>query len=706
MQLPASITHLQLQVRSRLCRYGTDLVQWMRAWRTAGRCAPEPVTTGHNNGDPDHPDLNLTNGPADRRVGTAHPIGLTANRRVGTAHQNTTHRRVGTAHQCTDHQNTAHQDIDHHHVNDQLLQSATGLTSLCARSEADFLDLGGRLQTIQLEAQQLTRAIFTVLSEDDDHSLQGALKAIQQHAGGAMQEIDQRREQLSDDLVGLQATRADLCALGEQNGHFKQVAKNLKMVGLTISIEAARTPAATAAFQSLAEEITELARTVHTVTRHIGDDTHAAQEGLAAIHEEIGARMRDLDGLMSSARAAVHTALEQVDNLMQTTLSALDRIGVQSRQIGEQVGHLVVGVQIHDNISQRAAHIHASLTEAADLVVSAADANPDAGQAAALGRAYGINRLQLAQLQTIADDVGNVQRQCASALDALLGTVAAVARPEGLEIADQGGAHSVAVLTGALEHLIALFDESLDHIQRLAAAREQTGRTIARMNSHIDQVRDINFDIHLKALNAVIRSTRLGNAGRAIAAIVIEMKALAEQSNTTIGAVTGVMERIAAASQAMDARRGIAQAEGDSAGTHLRNGIADFADACGALRQHSGEALQMGAGIEAHIAQSRRHIGFFAQMLTDCRLHQEQLGEVKALLQPYADAAPEEWIAEERKIIDRYTMDREREAHLGMIDAALFADGAQPVPAMAGSSATGPGPAAEEAEFDDNVELF
>jgi chromosome segregation ATPase len=694
MQLPASITNIQLQVRSRLFGYATDLVQWLRTLRAAARRAPEPVTTGHNNADPDHPDLNLTIVPADRRVGTAHqntahPIGLTAHRRVSTAHQN-----------------TAYQDIDHHHVNDQLLQSAAGLTAICAHSEADFLDLGSRLQTIQLEAQQLTRAIFTVLSEADDHSLQGALKAIQQHAGGAMQEIDQRRGQLSDDLVGLQATRADLGALGEQNGQFKQVAKNLKMVGLTISIEAARTPAATAAFQSLAEEISELARTVHTVTRQIGDDTHAAQQGLAAIHEQIGTRMRDLDGLMNSARAAVHTALEQVDNLMQTTLCALDRIGVQSRRIAEQVGHLVVGVQIHDNISQRAAHIHDSLCEAADLVRGAAGRDADEGQAAALGRAYGINRLQLAQLQTIADDVRNVQQQCASALDTLLATVAAVARPEGLEIADPGGAHSVNVLTGALEHLMALFDEGLDHIQRLAAAREQTKRTIARMNSHIDQVGDINFDIHLKALNAVIRSIRLGNAGRAIAAIVTEMKALAEQSNTTIGAVAGVMERIAAASQVMDARKEIAQAEGGTAGMHLRNGIADFADACVALRQHSEEALQMGGRIEAQIAQSRSHIDFFEQMLADCRLHQEQLGEINVLLQPYADAAPEEWIAEERKIIERYTMDREREAHLGMIDAELFADGGQTTPPMPFNSATGPLAASEEAEFDDNVELF
>jgi hypothetical protein len=64
MQLPASITHLHLQIRARLFRYATDLVQWMRTRRTKGQRAPEPVTTGPNNGNPDHPDLTLTNEPA------------------------------------------------------------------------------------------------------------------------------------------------------------------------------------------------------------------------------------------------------------------------------------------------------------------------------------------------------------------------------------------------------------------------------------------------------------------------------------------------------------------------------------------------------------------------------------------------------------------------------------------------------------------
>jgi hypothetical protein len=222
------------------------------------------------------------------------------------------------------------------------------------------------------------------------------------------------------------------------------------------------------------------------------------------------------------------------------------------------------------------------------------------------------------------------------------------------------------------------------------------------MNTHIDQVRDINFDIRLKALNAVIRSSRLGDAGRAITSIVNEMKELAEQSNATIGAVTNVMERIAEASHAMDQTGRADLANDGSAGALLRKGIENFSWACTNFKQHSGEALEMGCRLEARIAESRRHIDFFQKMRNTCRQHHERLDEVKSLLQPFADAAPEDWLAEEKKIIERYTMDREREAHLGMAAAHTSQTN---IMAMVDGRA-GNCPAAGVTDFDDNVELF
>ncbi|MBR9982039.1 MAG: hypothetical protein KFF50_13505 [Desulfatitalea sp.] len=591
--------------------------------------------------------------------------------------------------------------VDTDALSADLLGSGKALTVICARTEDDFLDLGGRLHTIQAEAQQLTQTIVAALAEDQTDSIQGALKTIERHAAGAIEEINARRQQLAEDLRGLQTIRVDLGALDQQNQQFKQVAKNLKMVGLTIRIESARSPAASAAFQALAEEIAELARTVHTAVRHISADAHTARQTLDAVQADIGARMADLETLMGDAQAAVLSALDQVAHFMALTMDALDRIGEQSRQIDQQVGHLVVSVQIHDNISQRAAHIQEAMDEAVHILAAIAEVPLPA----VLGRVYGINRVQVAQLQTITEDVDGVRRQSESALDSLLAAVAAVTRAEALDTLEIGGAcpagnargrHPVALLTRELERLIALFDEGLSHIRRLGEAREQTGRTMDRMNAHIDQVRDINFEIRLKALNAVIRSSRLGDAGRAIAAIVNEMKALAEQSNTTIGAVTDIMERIAASSRAMDRANADATDVSGGAGALLRQGIETFATACADFKTNSHQAIEMGRQLEARIGESRDRIHFFDTMGQGCQDQLARLAAVKTTLQPFADAAPDDWMAEEQRVMARYTMDRERKAHLGIIQTG------QPQ----APDPCDPGAAADDDAFDDNVELF
>lgn len=596
--------------------------------------------------------------------------------------------------------------LDHAALSATLQHCGNALTGLCARTEGDFLDLGGRLQTIQVEARQLTGTIMAVLSEEQEPSIQGALRDIEQHAAGAIEEIQARRRQLADDLQGLAAIHSDLGALEQQNQQFKQVAKNLQMVGLTISIESARSQAAGAAFQALAEEITQLARTVHTAVGVIGTDTRAARHALDAVHADIGARMAQLEELMADARTAVQTALAQVARFMDLTMTALDRIGEQSRQIDRQVGQLVVAVQIHDNISQRAAHIQEALDEALEIIATADQIPmPTSAQQAILGRVYGISRLQMAQLQTITEDVDGVRRQSADALVRLQSAVAAVTRAEALDTLEIGGTcpaagtrghHPVAVLTRELERLIALFDEGRDHLRRLAAAREQTGHTMARMHGHIDQVRDINFEIRLKALNAVIRSSRLGDAGRAIAAIVTEMKALAEQSNTTIGAVSGIMERIARAAGGMDAARADQDPQ-ESAGNRLRQGITAFSTACAQFKEQSGRSLETGLLLETRIQESRERLGFFDALGGGCREQTAVLETVKAQLQPFAEAAPDDWQAEEQRIMARYTMDRERQAHLGAAAPPAAAQNSAPTEAMAETAAD---------DFDDNVELF
>lgn len=595
----------------------------------------------------------------------------------------------------------------------------TGLMEICRKTESDFLDLGGLLQTTHSEARELTQNIMATLSDEHGESIESALSVVQTHASEALGELEQGQTELGEDLLQLGSIHADLCTLLDKNNLFKQVAKNLKMVGLNISIESSRQDDEKQSFQTLAEEIAELAQTVHGVVNDIRDDADNARRNIDAIQSEIEGRMQHLGSVMNSARNAVGQSLEEVDHLMQVMVQSLDRISAGADEIGEQVGQLVISIQIHDNISQRVAHIESAMDEVVEMIDTASALDlPVHGQMAVLGKAYGITHLQVTQVKTVVRDIAKVRQTCETALDNLLGAVAAVARPDGIDMSVRDGEgrsqmgthhHTVVRLENALEQLIALLDEGGRDIERLNEARNETGKAISRMDEHLAKVADVNFDIRLKALNAVVKSGRLGEAGRAIAAIVNEIKSLAAQSGTTIGAVSDIMESITSASTRLD-RGEMENAAGESsAAGQLRQGIDSFTVACSGFRQGSAEAFDLGQQLETKIGQSRHHILFFESLLSAFNHGHDQLVHVLGQLEPFAEEAPQDWIDEEKAIIARYTMQSERDAHFEAYGGDSAKRKSDPeatiVRAETVERFTGEENAPDE-ELGDNIELF
>jgi methyl-accepting chemotaxis protein len=588
----------------------------------------------------------------------------------------------------------------------ELVQGATSLEAECKSSEAGFLQLGSQLQTIHGDAKQLTQHVVDILAADKDLTIQGALKAIQTHAAVAMQDLRRCHLGLDADLSLIKDIQGALGTLLSLNQSFKKIAKNLKMVGLNISIESSRSLEAKATFQALAEEIIKLAGTVHTVAGNIGDDTTFVRENLGSIQSQTCLRSQSMEGLLASTQSTVNEALEHVASLMQLTMAALDRIGAKAREIGEQVGHLVVGIQIHDSIAQRAAHIHTGLDESAALLTSkvSADAWADTGDQA-LGKAVALIRLQTTQLHTIVEDVAAVHGQSETALDKLLAAVAEVARLEVLDPSDgdaKGCFDSASShLKGALLHLLALLDEGMGNIRQLNAARQETSRTITRLGQHMTKVQDINSEIRLKALNAVIQSSRLGQTGKAMEAIVNELKELAVQSNSAILAVSAILEKIASASDALDQTSRNAQAEADSAGHTLRSAIKAFDTSCEAFKKQSQSALEMAQRLQLKVAQARQGIGFFQRLKDYCHEYHARLSEITTRLEPYAAAAPCDWMEKDETLRKRYTMQREREIHQHIYGGGQPNDSPAAEPLKVNEPHN---PVAQE--LGDNIELF
>ena len=522
---------------------------------------------------------------------------------------------------------------------------------------------------------------------------------------------------LLDDLRALQVIRDDLSGLNTHNKNFRQVAKNLKMVGLNISIESARSTEAKAHFQALAEEIVQLAQTVSSVARDISDDTSTAQRNMEKIEMEISSKLEHLDNLIQSAGKAVEQALKDVEELLQMSVSALDDVGAKADEISRQVGKLVVNIQIHDNITQRVAHIDTAFEETNHLIQTSTMVElPASALRAVYGKAYGVVRLQFAQLHIIIEDMVIVHEQCIDALKSLETAVKAVSDPRHFLISNHSKTtdpediverEPISILDEALGKLTTLFEQGSRDIELLHEARRQTEQTIAQMDDHIDKVREINFDIHLKALNAVVKSMRMGTTGKSIEALVIEMKELAERSNATIETSVNVMGKITSASDQMDDKGRHQNADEKTAEGQLGVCVTNFHDGFTTFKQKSGEALDIGRDIQEKTTATRKNLDFFDRLLSVFRYHLTDLEQMIKMLQPYAEDVQDDWKDEEQNILDRYTMKREREAHQRFFTAAtgkMAADDG--LLGVDGENAPTMTDIASEDEFDDNVELF
>ncbi len=126
----------------------------------------------------------------------------------------------------------------------------------------------------------------------------------------------------------------------------------------------------------------------------------------------------------------------------------------------------------------------------------------------------------------------------------------------------------------------------------------------------------------------------------------------------------------------------------------MRSGIDRFNDACADFKARSQSALDMGRRLQEKIEQTRKRIEFFERMLEVCRRHHTGLTQLGQRLQVFAGAVDDEWMAEEQNILERYTMQRERDAHLQAFHGT-------PPAAQAPAAAS-----ATEETLDDNVELF
>lgn len=450
-------------------------------------------------------------------------------------------------------------------------------------------------------------------------------------------------------------------ALSERIDEMRQHLAYLRVFGVNIKITSGGIVAAGPEFAIFAQEICdciELGRGQLDTFRADLSGLDTALRGALVQEDALGRRCEDLlpavpDALSGQAEAvAAHQArigeiTEQVAGL--------------AREVRKKIGAALAALQIGDITRQRIEHVQLGLRLLASPQVAALQPEPR-------DRLTGfMNRLLAAQLAaTIEDFHRDVSR--------IGDNVGAIALDAGeiLKLRDHAQGRSAGGETSFLRGLEASVGQAfalVDDIDAGERQAEQVGQAAAQsaqdLSAQIAAIQNMRADVQMMALNTTLKCSRIGETGKPLGVIAVELRQHATHLETSAARTLTALESLAASAegQAAQARGagGAAQASAalrDAVDRIRTTGDAVEGDLADAARQ-GGEVVDMLRRAAARF-DFQRQIGVFLDQGADALAREAgpedaPLGDVMAVLSPMlADMAR------------AYTMAQEREVHAAL----------------------------------------
>ena len=556
---------------------------------------------------------------------------------------------------------------------------ADSTAALIRETEPDFLRLADDLKALYAGAAELGRttaaqasSMRTTLGECNLTGPMGVASVLLDKLHGGLAETGREL----NSLVEVCSAIRQLLHLGRQ---IRPIAVFLRTAGYSFRVESARLEATRQTFGAFSEELGTLAGRIAELGDEIESRAESAHTELAHLVQAITADLNQLREIAGRTGPIVRDTCEDTQQMLDSSLSALEQSEARTVAISRHAGEAIYHMQFGDIVRQKLEHIGASLTESA--------ASPD--------RADQILAVQHAQIEMVMGEIRSVRDGLSQAFAGL--------KIEGGHLAEtvhylQSGAAGPSSLSSPFENL----KKHLLHLEEVtsrgAGLREQSQRSWRRAMEasgevcrSMDQVREINFRMHLQSLNAIIKTEWLGEEGRTLRVLSTHMHTMFRESNALVADTAAVLAAIGRL-----ADNGIS---GEDGAASLKSRLAGDLDAVDRAQQELQRTIDAAAALSRRQAdrleQAHKSLEFLAVAST--RLETLSLGiaglrkEIFPLKTRHAGAA----VFDSGAAIELYTMASERDVHHRLLNQKP--EFAQTVPAGAG---------AEASSEDDNIEFF
>jgi len=577
-------------------------------------------------------------------------------------------------------------------LSNRLKILAESLDATCKSVEPEFLRLIQELQSVYSDASELTQQVLETVNLIGGDSGEGVLSNVESLAKGSLAQLNHCKDEVTANLRRLEAIDRHLGNLSGLCEMIKKIGRFLRVVGLNMDIESARSTESREMFRAVSTDTKKLAGRLIALAESIREDTQSVRSIQIGAHVEISKNMNHLIEITDDADHAVQKLVREIEQFIGRSLEVMEEAGTHAREISRQIGEMVVGIQLYDSMTQRIEHIVKTLADAERLCAEAASANESGMSRSAgpeeetLNSAHAIVNLQAEQIRRVISEVEELYEKGMQAFGRIGKEVSSLAhclsfiKSQNIEVAPAGegaGEDLFKALQSALGRLHLLLEQVLEQgdslLDRVRMAEEAACEAAARISDHTADVRGISLQTHFLALNAIVKSAHIGEKGRTFDVLSQEVKSLSDQSIEFITNAEEILVSITTESQEMKSRQGADASDLYSReSVSLESGIHDVSMAYERFTERSADVSQRAGVLREEISKIHAGLDFIPALAEALREELCQLEEIVQILRPWAGL--NDVVSRDRldQLTERYTMHKERDIHEKVISDGSY----------------------------------
>gem|GEM_PF-6304970 len=548
----------------------------------------------------------------------------------------------------------------------ELVPIAQALPELCQEAEPEFLAIGQTLQSIFTDIMKLTAQIQSAAGLISSSDGDGVLQQLQRLAQDAVGYLTNEKDRVTKICRLFESILSQLQRLLGFCRQFEKLALNLQMLSMNIHIESQRSTKAADMFGVVADETRRISGRIRALSDRNHGIVIAVSKSLGAASQTVMDGAKNLEDLSDQAETAFKHAFDDIKMMVDAMLTAADKAAEQSQKISDQVGELVMNIQFHDNMSQRVAHVVEILTDIISLLDS-----KDTIEKQYQNESKMILAIQGAQLSSIIEEISQIHstsRQAFTNLHTNIGSLA-----NGLDDIAQQTENRERVSTqrdlfGSLDSSIQQLEEIVEFAQQLLTpikkTVDQTGRSIQDISECLQEVHEIGMQTHRMALNAIVKTNRLGTEGQALEVLAMEVQRNATEMARGVEGFSGAIESILTATGQLDQKAFGAEIDN----TALADTMADAHRNYNQFNETAAHSQTQTEQIAETVAAACDDLIFLPNLAENLKVYASQLDQLGAQKESTEDIAAQLSQDQIDQLRLRYTMDQERDIHQALLN--------------------------------------